>query len=160
MWGINVKRAIAITACLLAAGGIGSPIASAQPKPVVLITVEEAQLGTDPQGDLTFRAGVSRGPSITVLSPKPNDPAMHSPFRLLLKFEGRGGAQVDTDSFKMTYVRTPAIDLTARVKPYVNQAGIDLPDVLVPPGNHTIRTEIKDKDGRAGYVTFVIKIPK
>ena len=160
MRGINVIRALAITACLLAAGGISSQMARAQSKPVVLITVEETQLGAEPQGDLTFRAGVSRGPSITVLSPKPNDPAMHSPFRLQLKFEGRGGAQVDADTLKMTYVRTPAIDLTARVKPYANQAGIDLPDVLVPPGKHTIRTEIKDKDGRAGSVTFVIKIPK
>jgi hypothetical protein len=135
-------------------------MAKAQSKPVVLITVEEAQLGTEPQGDLTFRAGVSRGPSITVLSPTPNDPAMHSPFRLQLKFEGRGGAQIDADTLKMTYVRTPAIDLTARVKPYANQSGIDLPDVSVPPGNHTIRTEIKDKDGRTGSVTFVIKMPK
>lgn len=160
MRGIDVIKALAITACLLAGCGISSQMARAQSKPVVLITVEETQLGTELQGDLTFRAGVSRGPSITVLSPKPNDPAMHSPFRLQLKFEGRGGAQVDADTLKMTYVRTPAIDLTARVKPYANQSGIDLPDALVPPGNHTIRAEIKDKDGRAGSVTFVIKIPK
>ena len=90
--------------------------------------------------------------------PKPDDPALRSPFRLQLKFEGRGGAQVDPDTLKLTYARTPAVDLTARVKPFANPSGIDLPEASVPPGNHTIRAEVKDKDGRAGSVTFVIKV--
>jgi hypothetical protein len=125
---------------------------------VILITTEESQLGTAPQGDLTFRAGVSRGPSITVVSPKLDDPALHSPFRLQLKFEGRGGAQVDADTLKLIYARSPAIDLTARVKSFANSSGLDLPEASVPPGNYTIRAEIKDKDGRAGSVTFTIKV--
>ena len=152
-------KALAIAACLVAAAGLNLRTAGAQSKPVILITTEEGQLGAAPQGDLTFRAGVSRGPSITVVSPKPDDPSLRSPFRLQLKFEGRGGAQVDPETLKLTYARTPAVDLTARVKPFANPAGIDLPEASVPPGNHTIRAEVKDKDGRAGSVTFVIKVP-
>ena len=151
-------KVLVMAACLVAAVGFDPRTAGAQGKPVVLITAEETMLGTPPQGDLTFRAGVSRGPSITVLSPKPDDPALRSPFRLQLKFEGRGGAQVDAETLKLTYARTPAIDLTARVKPFANPAGIDLPEASVPPGSHTIRAEVKDKDGRSGTLTFVIKV--
>jgi hypothetical protein len=150
-------KAFAIAACLVAAVGFDPRTAGAQGKPVVLITAEETLLGTPPQGDLTFRAGVSRGPSITVVSPKPDAP-LRSPFRLQLKFEGRGGAQVDAETLKLTYARTPAIDLTARVKPFANPSGIDLPEASVPPGTHTIRAEVKDKDGRSGTLTFVIKV--
>lgn len=151
-------KALKIAACLIGVAGVSPQTAHAQSKPVVLITAEEGQLGTAPQGDLTFRAGVSRGPTITVVSPKPDDPTVRSPFHLQLKFEGRGGAQVDSDTLKLTYARSPAIDLTARVKPYANPSGINLPEASVPPGNHTIRAEVKDKDGRAGSVTFVIKV--
>ena len=150
-------KALVLAACLIAAAGLGLPTARAQ-KAVVLITDEESQLGVPPQNDLTFRAGISRGPSITVLSPKPNDPPTRSPFRLQLRFEGRGGAQVDADTLKLTYARSPAIDLTARVKPFANPNGVDMPETSVPPGNHTLRAEVKDKDGRTGTLTFVIKV--
>jgi hypothetical protein len=156
-------RLSAIAACLIAAIGsvpAGAPAALAQSKTIVLITAEEGQLAAAPQGDLTFRAGVSRGPSITVLSPKPGDTNLQSPFRLQLKFEGRGGLQVDPESLKLIYAKSPAVDLTARVKPYIQPAGVDLPEASVPPGNHTIRAEIKDKDGRAGTHTFIIKVAK
>jgi hypothetical protein len=156
-------RLSAIAACLIAAIGsvpAGAPAALAQSKTIVLITAEEGQLAAAPQGDLTFRAGVSRGPSITVLSPKPGDTNLQSPFRLQLKFEGRGGAQIDPDSLKLIYAKTPAVDLTARVKPYMQPAGVDLPEASVPPGNHTIRAEVKDKEGRSGTHTFTIKVAK
>ena len=153
-------KALTFAACLIAAASFNPQTAGAQSKAVILITAEEGQLGAAPEGDLTFRAGISRGPSITVLSPKPNEPALHSPFHLQLKFEGRGGAQVDADTLKLTYARSPAIDLTARVKPFANPSGVDLAEASVPPGNHTIRAEVKDKDGRVGTLTFVIKVAK
>ena len=150
-------RLSAIAACLIATIG-GAPAVLAQSKTVVLITAEESGLAAAPQGDLTFRAGVSRGPSITLVSPKPSEATLRSPFRLQLKFEGRGGAQVDTDSLKLTYAKSPAVDLTARIKPFASASGIDLPEASVPPGNHTIRAEVKDKDVRSGTVTFVLKV--
>ena len=150
-------RISAIAACLVATLG-GAAAALAQSKGVVLITAEESGLAAAPQGDLTFRAGVSRGPSITLVSPKPSEPTLRSPFRLQLKFEGRGGAQVDADSLKLTYAKSPSVDLTARIKPFASASGIDLPEASVPPGHHTIRAEVKDKDGRASTVTFVLKV--
>jgi hypothetical protein len=140
--------------------GVGTQAAFAQSKEVVLITDAEGQLAAAPNADLSFRAGVSRGPAITVLSPKPSASGLTSPFHLQLKFEGRGGVQIDPDSLKLTYAKTPAVDLTARVKPYVQPAGIDVSEAAVPPGVHTIRAEIKDKDGRSGTTTFTIKVSK
>ena len=37
---------------------------------------------------------------------------------------------------------------------------VDVPEAEVPPGTHTIRAEIKDKDGRAGFLTFNLKVAK
>jgi len=145
---------------LAVAAGTYGLAAFAQSKTVVLITDEEGKLAAAPGADLTFRAGVSRGPSITLLSPKPDGGALHSPFHLQLKFEGRGGAQVDPESLKLTYAKNPVVDLTSRVKPYVQAGGIDVAETAVPPGNHIIRAEIKDKDGRAGTATFTIKVGK
>jgi hypothetical protein len=144
---------------LAVAAGTYGLTAFAQSKAVVLITDEESKLAAAPGAELSFR-GISRGPSITLLSPKPDGTALHSPFHLQLKFEGRGGAQIDPESLKLTYAKSPAVDLTSRVKPYVQAGGIDVAETAVPPGNHTIRAEIKDKDGRAGTATFTIKVGK
>src|SRR5205807_7310327 len=105
-----------------------------------------------------FRAGVSRGPSITLVSPNPSDANTHSPVRLELKFEGRGGAQVDVGTLKLVYVKSPAVDLTDRIKAFAKPAGISVPAAELPPGTHTIRAEIKDKDGRAGFFSFNLNV--
>lgn len=65
---------------------------------IVLITADEAQLPLAANADLTFRAGISRGPAIELVSPKPSGASVQSPVHLQLKFEGRGGAQIDPDS--------------------------------------------------------------
>lgn len=150
-----------IVTCLVVA--MGAPVAGpshAQSGRVVLITADETKLPLPPTTDLTFRAGVSRGPTIVLLLPKPSETNIQSPVHLQLKFEGRGGAQIDVDSFKLTYVRTPAVDLTGRVKIFTKPAGIDVPEAEIPPGTHTIRAEIKDKDGRAGSFTFNLNVTK
>ena len=85
-----IKAFAVLAAFLIAAGDIGPPTAGAQPSPIVLITAEETWLGSELQGDLRFRAGVSRGPSITVLFPKQNDPAMGLPFHLQLNSKAAG----------------------------------------------------------------------
>jgi hypothetical protein len=142
---------------ILGAGALPIPV-HAQSNRIVLITPDEALRPKAPQGDLTFRAGVSRGPTITLVSPKPTDKTVQSPVHLELKFEGRGGAQVDVDSLKLTYIKSPAIDLTERVKSFAKPAGIDVPLAELPPGTHSIRAEVKDKDGRAGFINFNLNV--
>lgn len=36
--------------------------------------------------------------------------------------------------------------------------GIDMPDAELPAGEHMVRVDIKDSDGRAGTTTFVLKV--
>jgi len=75
-----------------------------------------------------------------------------------LKFVSFGGAKIDTDSVKVTYLRTPNIDLTPRLKSFVQPTGIDIPDVELPVGDHMVRVDIKDSDGRVGSTSFVLKV--
>ena len=70
---------------------------------VVLITPEEAQLPT-PKGVYAARA-VTRGPRIDLAGPDTNE--ARSPLRLQLKFRGFGGATIDTDSLRVTYLNCP-----------------------------------------------------
>jgi hypothetical protein len=105
----------AILICLIAAIGIDAPAAFAQSKPVILITAEESKLNAAPTQDLTFRAGVSRGPSITVLSPKPADPRPEIADPLATEIRRTRRGAIDADSLKLTYVKTSAVDLTERI---------------------------------------------
>jgi len=129
----------------------------AQSKPVVLITADEAKLPRQPAADLSFRAGISRGPAIDLLSPKAS---IQSPVHLQLKFVAHGGAQIDQGTFKLTDLTNPAVDLTDRVKSFAKSDGIDVPEAEIPPGSYTIHAEIKDNDGRAGFLTFTLKVAK
>jgi hypothetical protein len=121
----------------------------------VLITEEEAKL-PPPRGAVAAdRRGITRGPKIDVVL---QGDQVHSPMHFQLKFESFGGAKIDPDSVKVTYLRTPNVDLTPRVKPFVQPTGIDMPDVELPVGDHMVRVDIKDTDGRVGSISFVLKV--
>jgi hypothetical protein len=134
-------------------------VAAAGPLPAqaaqVLITAEEAKLPSPRGAIATDRRGITRGPKAEFVSAA--EPA-HSPMRFQIKFESYGGAKIDLDSVKLTYLRTPNVDLTSRVKSFVQPTGIDIPDVELPPGDHMVRVDIKDSDGRVGSTSFVLKV--
>jgi hypothetical protein len=120
-----------------------------------LITEEEAKL-PPPKGAIAAdRRGILRGPKVEFISP---GETVHSPLRLQLKFEAFGGSKIDPESVKMTFLRTPNVDLTPRIKPFVQAAGIDMPDTDVPPGEYMVRVDVKDSDGHPGTVSFVLKV--
>ena len=121
---------------------------------VVLITPEEAQLPT-PKGVFAARA-VTRGPRIDLSGPDTNE--VRSPLRLQLKFRGIGGATINLDSLRVTYVKMPNVDLTSRVRPYAQPRGIEIPDAEAPPGEHLVRVEIQDSEGRRTMTTFLLSV--
>ncbi len=136
---------------VLAAFAAGAlPATAAQ----VLITAEEAALPPPKGAIATERRGITRGPKVEVVTAG----ELKSPTRLQLKFEANGGSKIDPDSVKVTYMRTPNVDLTARVKSFVQPGGIDMPEVELPAGEHMVRVDIKDTDGRAGTTSFVLKV--
>lgn len=129
-------------------------IASMPARATQLITAEEAQ-SPPPKGAVaTERRGITRGPKVDVVT----GAEVKSPTRLQLKFEPYGGAKIDPDSVKVTYLRSPNVDLTPRVKSFVQATGIDMPDAELPAGEHMVRVDIKDSDGRAGTTIFVLKV--
>ena len=120
-----------------------------------LITDDEARL-PPPKGAISANTrGILRGPKVEVISP--NETA-HSPLRLQLKFESFGGARIDIESVKALYLRTPNVDLTARVRPFIQADGIDRPDAELPPGEYLVRVDVKDSEGRPGSASFMLRI--
>ena len=120
-----------------------------------LITDDEARL-PPPKGAISANTrGILRGPKVEVISP---NEAAHSPLRLQLKFESFGGARIDIESVKVLYLRTPNVDLTARVRPFIQADGIDMPDAELPPGEYLVRVDVKDSDGRPGSASFTLRI--
>ena len=84
------------------------------------------------------------------------------PFRLAVKFKPRNGVPVEPASVRVTYQRDPAVDLSARLKPFVTAEGIEAPAVIVPPGRHVIEIEATDKEGRIGrgQLTLTVEAAK
>lgn len=119
-----------------------------------LITESEAAL-PEPTGGLTHR-GITRGPTVKLLSPAETK----SPFDLKIQFDPHGGGAVDPASVKVVYLRSPTVDLTERIKPYLGPTGIAMPGAEVPAGRHSVRVEVKDSEGRSGTATFELVVGK
>jgi hypothetical protein len=124
-----------------------------------LITPQEAAL-PDVAGlnlNLGFR-GVSRAPSVLVVSPAPNGGFVRSPFKLVLRFKAHGGASVEPELIKLTYLKNPAINLTQRLGHLIKADGLEIDNAEAPPGTHRIRIELKDSAGRVGSTIFALMV--
>lgn len=144
-----MKRAMLLG--LVAAGLLLSGLSRA----TQLITDEEARL-PPPKGAIAAdRRGIMRGPKVEFVSP---GDSVSSPLHLQLKFESFGGAKIDPGSVKVIFLRTPNVDLTPRIKPFVQADGVNMDDAEMPPGEYTVRVDIKDSDGRPGTAIFTLKV--
>jgi hypothetical protein len=132
---------------------------TAMPIPVraaPLITAEEAALPPQKGAVPISGRGITRGPKIQV--PDAETGAQTSPMRFQVKFQAFGGSSIDLEALKVTYLKTPVVDLTPRIKPFAQPNGIDMPDAQLPPGDHLVRVDIKDSDGRVASMSFLLKI--
>ena len=120
----------------------------------MLITADEAKLPSSVNVGITTR-GLTRGPGIEQISPNP-ETGVASPLPLKIKFDIRNNVEIDPDSVKLTYVKASPVDLTERIKKHITGTGIEMDQAEVPPGTHTLRLDIKDKQGRTG--TAMLKI--
>ena len=121
----------------------------------VLITQDEAKL-PPPKGAVAVASrGITRGPKIQLVS---GDADVHSPMHLQIKFESFGGTQIVPDSVKVTYLRTPSVDLTSRLKPFIQATGIDMPNAELPPGQHDVRVDVQDSAGHTSTSSFIFMI--
>ncbi|MFZ9137613.1 MAG: hypothetical protein ACO21E_07165 [Hylemonella sp.] len=122
-----------------------------------LITPAEAAL--PPAAGALATRGISRGPAVKLVSPAPDAP-VKSPFNLRLNFEARGGEKIDPNSVKVTYLKSPFVDLTPRLQKGITASGIELPQADVPPGEHTLRVTVKDAAGRETNSTVTLSVGK
>jgi hypothetical protein len=121
----------------------------------VLIKPEEAALPSVPGPPVT--RGITRRPTVIMTSP---ESSVTSPFNLRFKFEAHGGSTIKPDSFHLTYLKNPNVDLTARVKPYVTANGVEMPAAEAPPGRHVIMVAISDSADREASAVFVLNVIK
>lgn len=144
------SKAVAVTLGLFGAALAASASVAAQ---LVLITADEAKL-PPPKDAIESSRAVTRGPKIEVVAPA----GSKSPVTLQFKFKSYGGSKIDLSTVQVTYLRTPNVDLTARVKPYLTDDGISLKDAELPPGQHILRIDLKDSDGRPTKANVTVKI--
>lgn len=121
----------------------------------ILVTDAEARLPPPARAAGTASRAITRGPRIEFAGV--TDPA-RSPVRLQFRFEAFGGATVNLASLRLMYLKTPLIDLTDRIKPYVRATGLDMPRAELPAGEHAMRLELADSDGRTAVSNFVIRV--
>jgi len=121
-----------------------------------LITVEEAALPPQKGAVPNSGRGITRGPKIQV--PEMEAGAHASPMHFQVRFQTFGGSSIDLDGLKVTYLKSPVVDLTSRVKPFAQPSGIDMPDAQLPPGDHLVRIDVRDSEGRTATTSFLLKI--
>ncbi len=142
----------------LAAGALCAGLAlSAAAGAVDLITEDEARLPSAPK--VLTRGGITRGPSIKVVSPSP-DGQIKAPFAMKVDFQPHGGSKIDASSVKVTYLRKPAVDLTQRLKSAISESGISLTDAHVPAGSHDLKIDVTDAEGRTKSETVSFTVIK
>ena len=59
-----------------------------------------------------------------------------------------------------SYLKSPSVDLTERVKSGLSQSGIDLPSAEIPPGEHQLRVTVQDTEGRQNSAVILLKIAR
>jgi hypothetical protein len=111
----------------------------------VLITSKEA--GLPPAAQQVATRGISRGPAIKFITPVANS-SVSSPFDLRVVFEPRGDSKVDMNSVKITYLKSPYVDLTLRLKSAISTNGINFQNAEVPAGEHSVQLSVRDTEGR------------
>jgi hypothetical protein len=121
----------------------------------VIITEEEGKRPPPKEMPAPSDRGITRGPKIELDAD--DKVVLRAPIHLKLKFKTFGGSTIDLGALQATYIKEPAVDLTTRLKPFTHQTGIDIPDALLPPGEHYIQVGIKDSDGRAVTKVFKLK---
>ena len=165
-----MKRMVARINLLLLAFFIFTGLVTAGPAfSVVLFTLEEARQAEWPaslsvgeratvfQERLIVPESTKAGPEIKVLSPEPEKTYL-SPLKVLVKFFPREGTQVDLGSLKVECLKFLSINITDRVKKYMDNQGINVEKAELPSGTHKIKITLRDTGGGITSNIFVVKV--
>jgi hypothetical protein len=119
---------------------LAAPVRSAAP--LLLVTPEEAKLPIETK--VASKTLPSDGPIIDVSSPT-NGGTYDGPFPIVVEFRsGENGLPVDMGSFQLEYKRAWGIDITSRVRGYIDGLALRIAQAEVPPGRHSVEIRIRD----------------
>ena len=127
---------------------------------LTLITLEEAA-----QPDAPIPRGIKltkiegNGPQIKIYSPNLEEP-LRIPFIMDIAFEAPSDKTIDLDSLSIKYLKLIAIDLTGKIKPYLNENRLMVKDVKVPQGKHRLQLFIAYTSGEKTMMEIVLNIEK
>ena len=125
-----------------------------------LITAEEAQ-----QPDAPIPRGIKlttiqeNGPQIKIYSPNLDEP-LRVPFMMDIAFEASSDKTIDLPSLSIKYLKLIPIDLTGRMKPYLNGNRIVVKDLKVPQGKHRLQFSIAYTSGEKTMMEIVLNVEK
>jgi len=124
-----------------------------------LITPEEAAQpdAPIPRGIKTRTEG--NGPQIKINSPNLDEP-LRIPFIMDIAFEASPDKTIDVDTLSIKYLKLISVDLTGRIKPFLNNNRLIVKDVKVPQGKHRLRLFIAYTSGEKTMMEIVLNIEK
>ena len=135
--------------------------------PLELITASEAAgpnlsipkggMSEEPSG-FHGRSPMPGGPRIIVEKPEQGS-SVPTPFPVRVRFIPSPGAKINLQSLEIDVLKMIKISLLSRVKPYLNEKGINVPEAKVPPGTYNIEIAIADDQGRVGSTiqTWIVR---
>src|SRR6266481_1160614 len=87
----------------------------------ILITEQEASLPNAHGGPIS--RGIGRGPSVELVQPAET---AHSPVHFQVRFQAFGGNKINLDTLRVTYLKSPEVDLMPRLMRFIQRTGIDI----------------------------------
>ena len=127
---------------------------------VTLITPQEA---AQPEPPSLFGLKCSRleggGPQIKISSPKLDQP-LFTPFVIDVSFEAPPDKIIDYGSLRLRYLKFIPIDLTDRIRGYLNKNRLVLKDVNVPQGQHCLQLLIAYTTGEETLMEIFLQVIK
>lgn len=137
-------------------GGISNGTSAA---PLELITASEAaQPNLSPSKNknksqgfagLLGKSSEPGAPQIIVEKPE-EGAAVATPFPVRIRFIPSSGAKINLRSVEIYVLKMIKISLLSRVKPYLTEKGINVPEAKVPAGTYNVLIAVADDKGRKG----------
>jgi len=129
---------------------------------LTLITPEEA---AQPDAPMIRTRGIKMtkaegdGPQIKINSPNLEEP-LRIPFVMDIAFEASSDKVIDFDTLSIKYIKVIPIDLTGKIKPYLNNNRLVVKDVKIPQGKHRLQLYIAYTSGEKTMVEIVLNTEK
>jgi len=77
-----------------------------------------------------------------------------------IAFEASSDKAIDPTSLSVKYLKVISIDLTDRMKPYLNDNRLVIKDLKVPEGKHRLQFSIAYTSGEKSMMEIVLSVEK